>query len=236
MFAASHLQQGTGYIAPLAVVDTLVRLLKSGPASASIQHLGVTGLVATELLQCFKQMQASVDLNQGRVGLELWLTQELFLDYLSQVSFSELPEAGMTQHFPDAARKLCTAGLAIEWHNGFQSNLSAQFRQAGQPLVLWGCPAQRGDGWALRFPYFGPLMAVLEFFLARGAPSEWWLEQSCPEPQLRQQQAALELACAGLEQAVVSAIGATSNGRRFALVWTLLEEWAMSQRWGNVRS
>ena len=102
VWPVQHLEPGTGYVQPLAVVDTVVRLIRAGAASQSMQQLGVTGLAAVQLLSCFKddlqvlylvcacvrecREQARVHGNEKTsVAVELWLTQQHFIDHLTEV-------------------------------------------------------------------------------------------------------------------------------------------------------
>ena len=90
----------------------------------------------------------------------------------------------------------------------------------------------------MRFPYFGPLLDSVEFFVAKGLPAEWWLGDSTTgtvvdaslQPQLEQ----LQQATCKLEQAIQAHLEAMREPTECALLWALLEEWALAQRCARV--
>ena len=142
----------------------------------------------------------------------------------------------MAQHFEQAIDRLCNAGLAIPWHTGYQADLTVIISRSSsaQPVAVWRCSAAQQEGCAVRFPYFGPLLDSVEFFVAKGLPAEWWLGDctggtvvdASLQPQLEQ----LQQAICKLEEAIQVQLEAMCEPTECALLWALLEEWALAQR------
>ena len=91
---------------------------------------------------------------------------------------------------------------------------------------------------AVRFPYFKPLLDVVEFLLLKGVPPEWWIKDCAQksgcaqegDAQCGQLGRSLQDAIARLEECIVVQFESAEGPGHLEVVWSLFEEWAMAQR------
>lgn len=199
--ALEHLHTD-GSLWPEAIIATLARMFRNSMIQSSVDP---SFLVAHHLFACFRQpilRMVSDDV------FDLWVDRETFRAYLDEAHNLEVPETLMLQKFDSVAQILIAKGLCLRHHSLNLTGTSLTVSLAGQDVGTLQAHTKTVDGMQIRFPYFSPLLDVLEYYFAQDIPGELWLQEAEPFLQPGLDQALrdrLEQACFQLEHAVQEA-------------------------------
>ena len=190
------------------VVATLARLfdralLHCEPRPAAHAVL----LCGTEhLLRCFKETALRMSDAGNETEFEMWMTPAVWEAYLeSRHASLEMPSNALLRSFDALAMALTRASVAIahfaegnasialactftvpsgrsacyRWPRGEPPAIEASDPKAAASRACSSAP-EAALSPAIRFPYFAPLLAVIERQMVRGLPAEWWLQVGQP--------------------------------------------------------
>ncbi len=117
-----------------------------------------------------------------------FISLDSFGDYLEELDYCEVPETLLLQKFDKVAAKMSSSYLAIQhWLNGYSNfEVSLEFLSLSGDLeftqVLTWSPENYGRGHSvqeleIRFFYFDDLMDIVESYLTKNIPGEFWLKE-----------------------------------------------------------
>eukprot|EP00736_Rhodelphis_marinus_P013102 Rmarinus@m.29798 len=133
--------------------------------------------VARELLKCFKAF------NSPGCSSPTWISQGMFHDFLFEADHGEVPEMTALQRFLPVSDKLACLGMCMVQHRCMSLRQSIQFIENGRVIAenvssvpsLTLAPVREGA--LLRFPCHAGLLQIMETFLERNVPGEFWLRE-----------------------------------------------------------
>jgi hypothetical protein len=174
----------------VAMVAQLFRHQMMAPDS------GTEGVVATHLLRCHRSLRERVDQETGE--LTLWITPEVFADYLEHMHGSEVPESLLLQQLPLVAHRLAAGNLCIAHEHANFSRAIVHLEIDSTQQLTWypaGVDLQAHPAAAkhsvviptmkrarnlpteaqIRFPLYSPLYDIIAFYFSNNVPVGFWL-------------------------------------------------------------
>lgn len=128
------------------------------------------------LIDCHKKLSMECNYNSRPV----WISKDIFLNYLERLEIHELPETLILQKFPLVLQKLQNNGFGIYKLVKGNTFLNLVFKsQSGKINGNWcnNSPHDPVIPIEFRFPVYKPMIMMIEDFFNREIPVDFWLTE-----------------------------------------------------------